>query len=127
MTAPGRPAAPPAAGDLVLVVDDSAVVRQALTQILTSVGMQVEVAADPIFAIEKIRRRRPDVERPYRAFGYPVVPALYVLVAVAILLALAAYKTQTTWPGLLLVLAGVPVYFAWTARRRAPGAPDPSA
>jgi len=60
MMAPGTPAARPTDGARILVVDDSAVVRQALTQILSAAGMQVEVAADPIFAIEKIRRRRPD-------------------------------------------------------------------
>jgi APA family basic amino acid/polyamine antiporter len=69
-----------------------------------------------------LRHKRPDAERPYRAFGYPVVPALYIAVASAILLVLLLYKTQTTWPGLLIVLAGVPVYFLWTsARPEAPG------
>ena len=50
----------PGTGPLVLVVDDSAVVRQALTAILSAAGMQVEVAADPVIAAEKMRRRRPD-------------------------------------------------------------------
>ncbi len=63
-----------------------------------------------------LRRKRPDAERPYRAFGYPVVPALYIMVASAIMLVLLLYKTQTTWPGLLIVLAGVPVYFLWKSR-----------
>jgi basic amino acid/polyamine antiporter, APA family len=63
-----------------------------------------------------LRRKRPDVERPYRAFGYPVVPALYVGVASAILLVLLFYKTETSWPGLLIVLAGVPAYFLWNRR-----------
>ena len=76
-----------------------------------------------ILGIFILRRKRPDAERPYRAFGYPVVPALYVVVASAILLALLFYKTQTTWPGLLIVLAGVPIYFLW--KRRAPAAPAP--
>jgi APA family basic amino acid/polyamine antiporter len=60
-----------------------------------------------------LRRRRPDAERPYRAFGYPVVPALYIIVALAIMFVLILYKTQTTWPGLLIVLLGLPVYWAW--------------
>jgi APA family basic amino acid/polyamine antiporter len=70
-----------------------------------------------------LRRKRPDAERPYRAFGYPVVPALYILVASAIMLVLLLYKTQTTWPGLLIVLAGVPIYFLWNRRAKplAPG------
>jgi APA family basic amino acid/polyamine antiporter len=60
-----------------------------------------------------LRRKRPDAERPYRAFGYPLVPALYIAAACAILAVLLLYKTQTTWPGLLIVLAGVPAYFLW--------------
>src|SRR5439155_5716238 len=67
-----------------------------------------------------LRRKRPDAARPYRAFGYPVLPALYVVGATIIMLVLLAYKTQTTWPGLLIVLAGVPVYFLW--KRRTVGA-----
>jgi APA family basic amino acid/polyamine antiporter len=71
-----------------------------------------------IFGLFILRHKRPDAERPYRAFGYPVVPALYIVVASAIMLVLLLYKTQTTWPGLLIVLAGVPIYFLW--KRRAP-------
>ncbi len=58
----------------------------------------------------RLRRKRPEVDRPYRAFGYPVVPALYVLAATVIMVVLLLYKTQTTWPGLLIVVAGIPVY-----------------
>ena len=64
-----------------------------------------------------LRRKRPDAERPYRAFGYPVVPALYIVAASAILLVLLFYKTETTWPGLLIVLAGVPIYYLWKRTR----------
>jgi APA family basic amino acid/polyamine antiporter len=71
-----------------------------------------------IFGLFVLRFRRPDAERPYRAFGYPLVPALYLVMATAILLVLLLYKTQTTWPGLLIVLAGVPVYFLWTQGTR---------
>jgi APA family basic amino acid/polyamine antiporter len=60
-----------------------------------------------------LRRKRPDVERPYRAFGYPVVPALYIVAATTIALVLLVYKTRTSWPGLVIVLTGIPVYFAW--------------
>lgn len=66
-----------------------------------------------IIGLFVLRRKRPDVERPYRAFGYPLVPVLYIVVASAIMLVLLLYKTQTTWPGLVIVLAGVPVYFLW--------------
>jgi len=60
-----------------------------------------------------LRRTRPEVERPYRAFGYPLLPAFYIVAATVILLVLAVYRTETSWPGLLIVLAGVPVYFFW--------------
>jgi APA family basic amino acid/polyamine antiporter len=66
-----------------------------------------------IAGIFRLRRSRPDAERPYRAFGYPVIPALYIVGAAAILLVLFVYRPATTWPGLVIVLLGVPVYFAW--------------
>ncbi|HSK75919.1 MAG TPA: amino acid permease [Thermoanaerobaculia bacterium] len=71
-----------------------------------------------------LRRTRPDAERPYRAFGYPVIPALYILAATVILLVLLVYKTATTWPGLLIVLTGIPVYFLW--RRLGTPLPTPA-
>jgi len=67
-----------------------------------------------------LRRKRPDAERPYRAFGYPVVPVAYILAAALIATVLLVYKTQTTWPGLAIVLTGVPVYFAWRRFGSAP-------
>ena len=60
-----------------------------------------------------LRVRRPDAARPYRALGYPVLPALYVLVALGVAGVLLAHKPEFTWPGLALVVTGVPVYFAW--------------
>ncbi|MFY9585554.1 MAG: amino acid permease [Candidatus Acidiferrales bacterium] len=63
-----------------------------------------------------LRRKRPSAERPYRAFGYPVVPILYIVAATVIMLALILYKTQTTWPGLVIVLVGVPVYLLWRGK-----------
>ncbi len=66
-----------------------------------------------IAGIFRLRSTRPDAERPYRALGYPVVPALYIAGAAAILLVLFVYRPATTWPGLVIVLLGVPVYFAW--------------
>lgn len=62
-----------------------------------------------------LRRTRPDAPRPYRAFGYPVVPALYMLAASIIALVLLFYKPQTSLPGLAIVLSGVPVYLVWRA------------
>jgi APA family basic amino acid/polyamine antiporter len=60
-----------------------------------------------------LRRTQPDAERPYRAFGYPWLPGLYVLIAGAIMLDLLFVKPTYTWPGLLIVLTGAPVYFLW--------------
>ena len=58
-------------------------------------------------------RHAPGCRTPYRAVGYPVVPALYIVGAATILLVLFAYRPATTWPGLVIVLLGVPVYYAW--------------
>jgi APA family basic amino acid/polyamine antiporter len=66
-----------------------------------------------IIGIFLLRRKRPDAERPYKAFGYPIVPALYIVGATVILVVLFIYQTATTWPGLMIVLTGVPVYFFW--------------
>jgi APA family basic amino acid/polyamine antiporter len=66
-----------------------------------------------IFGLFVLRVKRPDAERPYRAIGYPVLPALYIVMAVWICGVLLRYKPQYTWPGLLLVLLGVPVYAVW--------------
>ncbi len=63
-----------------------------------------------------LRRRRPEAERPYRAFGYPIVPALYIAAALVVMIVLILYRTETTWPGLLIVLTGIPVYFFWRGR-----------
>ena len=61
-----------------------------------------------------LRRTRPEAPRPYKAFGYPVLPALYIVMAIWICGVLLRYKPQYTWPGLILVLLGVPVYWVWT-------------
>ncbi len=66
-----------------------------------------------IAGIFRLRATRPDAERPYPAFGYPVVPALYILGASTLLLVLFTYRGATTWPGLVIVLIGVPVYLLW--------------
>jgi APA family basic amino acid/polyamine antiporter len=60
-----------------------------------------------------LRRTRPEAPRPYRAFGYPMLPALYILMATWICVVLLRYKPQYTWPGLVLVLLGIPVYLLW--------------
>ena len=63
-----------------------------------------------------LRVKRPDEPRPYRAIGYPVLPAMYILMAVFIDVVLLRYKPQYTWPGLIIVLVGIPVYFLWSKR-----------
>jgi APA family basic amino acid/polyamine antiporter len=60
-----------------------------------------------------LRTKQPDAARPYRAIGYPVLPAVYIVMAVWICGVLLRYKPQYTWPGLILVLLGVPVYMVW--------------
>jgi len=63
-----------------------------------------------------LRRTRPAAERPYRAWGYPVLPAIYIGIALFIDIVLLRYKPQYTWPGLIIVLLGIPVYFLWSHR-----------
>lgn len=64
-----------------------------------------------ISGIFVLRKKEPDAERPYKAFGYPVLPALYIVLALAICAALLYYKTQNTGLGLLIVFLGIPVYY----------------
>jgi APA family basic amino acid/polyamine antiporter len=58
-----------------------------------------------------LRKKRPEAERPYKAFGYPVLPVLYILMGLAFCILLVIYKPQFTWPGLIIVLLGVPIYY----------------
>jgi APA family basic amino acid/polyamine antiporter len=60
-----------------------------------------------------LRWKRPEMPRPYRAFGYPVLPVLYIVMAIFVEIQLLRYKPQYTWPGLIIVLLGVPVYGLW--------------
>jgi APA family basic amino acid/polyamine antiporter len=69
-----------------------------------------------IAGVFRLRRTRPDMDRPYRAFGYPVLPAAYIVAAGLIEILLLLYKPSYTWPGLIIVLLGVPVYFLWCQR-----------
>jgi basic amino acid/polyamine antiporter, APA family len=64
-----------------------------------------------IAGVFRLRKTRPEAERPYRAWGYPWLPSLYIVGAAAILLALFRYRPATTWPGLVIVIAGIPVYY----------------
>jgi APA family basic amino acid/polyamine antiporter len=68
-----------------------------------------------------LRRTHPDAARPYRAVGYPVLPAIYIVMALFIDVVLLRYKPQYTWPGLIVVLIGIPVYYAWSRSSRRVG------
>jgi len=61
-----------------------------------------------------LRRTRPDAPRPYRAVGYPVLPAIYIVMAYLSMSYYCATSPQFTWPGLIVVLLGIPVYYAWS-------------
>jgi APA family basic amino acid/polyamine antiporter len=64
-----------------------------------------------IYGIFILRRKAPDAERPYKAFGYPLLPALYIVLASAVCIALLYSKTSTCGWGVLIMLLGVPVYY----------------
>jgi APA family basic amino acid/polyamine antiporter len=69
-----------------------------------------------IAGVFRLRQSRPDAPRPYRTVGYPLVPALYIAGTSVILAVLFVFRTATTWPGLIIVLLGVPVYMIWRPR-----------
>jgi APA family basic amino acid/polyamine antiporter len=77
-----------------------------------------------IAGIFRLRWTRRDAERPYRAFGYPVIPALYIIGAAVILAVLLIYQTATTWPGFIIIATGIPVYFIWRKVGEAMPAPE---
>src|SRR6184192_1019827 len=66
-----------------------------------------------ILGIIVLRQKRPDAERPYKAFGYPIIPVLYIIGAAVITIVLFVYQPAQTWPGLAIVAIGIPVYFIW--------------
>jgi len=66
-----------------------------------------------IMAIFILRAKRPDIPRPYKAFGYPFIPAFYILTTLTIMIILLIYKPNYTFPGLIIVLLGIPVFFLW--------------
>lgn len=72
-----------------------------------------------IVGIFILRKKRPEAERPYKAFGYPVLPAIYILMGLTFCTLLIIYKPQFTWPGLIITLAGIPIYF-WVMRNKKP-------
>jgi APA family basic amino acid/polyamine antiporter len=72
-----------------------------------------------IIGIFILRKKRPDAERPYKAFGYPVLPIIYILMGIAFCILLIIYKPQFTWPGFIIVLLGVPLYYIAISRKKA--------
>jgi APA family basic amino acid/polyamine antiporter len=71
-----------------------------------------------IAGVFRLRKTRPQADRPYRAWGYPTVPGIYLLGASVILVVLFLYRPHTTWPGFAIIAAGVPVYFAVRAHSK---------
>ena len=73
-----------------------------------------------VAGVFRLRMKRPDAPRPYRTIGYPVTPALYILAASTILVVLFTYRPATTWPGLLIVMLGIPIYLliGWAGGKR---------
>jgi APA family basic amino acid/polyamine antiporter len=71
-----------------------------------------------IIGIFVLRKKRPDVERPYKAFGYPVLPAIYILLAITFCVFLILMKPKFAVTGLIIVLAGIPIYFLAASRRK---------
>jgi APA family basic amino acid/polyamine antiporter len=72
-----------------------------------------------ILGVFVLRKTRPNAERPYRAFGYPWLPLLYIVAAVGIMVVLLLYKTQTAGRGMVIVLLGLPVYWLWSREKSA--------
>jgi APA family basic amino acid/polyamine antiporter len=71
-----------------------------------------------IIGIFILRKKRPHAERPYKAFGYPVLPILYIITGLAFCILLIVYKPEFTWPGLIIALAGIPLYYIAVAARK---------
>jgi basic amino acid/polyamine antiporter, APA family len=70
-------------------------------------------------ALFRLRRKRPDLPRPVRAFGYPLLPGLYMVAVAALMIILLLYRPLYTWPGLIIVALGIPVYAIWRRGARA--------
>jgi basic amino acid/polyamine antiporter, APA family len=78
-----------------------------------------------IVALFVLRFKRPNAVRPYKAIGYPILPALYIVMASWICIVLLRYKPQYTWPGMFLVLLGIPVYLFWSRQSASQTQPEP--
>ncbi len=72
-----------------------------------------------IIGVFRLRIKRPDAERPYKAFGYPLVPIIYIVFGITFCVLLVFYKPQYTWPGLIIVLLGIPIYYLFNRKNNA--------
>ena len=71
-----------------------------------------------IYGIFILRKKRPDAERPYKAFGYPVLPAIYILMGISFCILLIIYKPEFTWPGLIIAALGIPIYYLVSPKKK---------
>ncbi len=71
-----------------------------------------------IYGIFILRKKMPDAERPYKAFGYPVLPALYIMMGLAFCILLIIYKPQFTYPGLIIAALGIPIYYLVSPKKK---------
>lgn len=69
-----------------------------------------------ILGIFRLRKNKPEIERPYKAFGFPYIPLIYIIMALSVMFILLIFKPIYTWPGLIIVILGIPVYFLWHKR-----------
>jgi len=65
-----------------------------------------------------LRKKNPEAERPYKAFGYPVLPVIYILMGLSFCILLILYKPTYTWPGLIITLLGIPIYYLLVAKKK---------
>lgn len=74
-----------------------------------------------IIGIFILRKKRPEMERPYKAFGYPILPAIYLLMGTCFCVLLIIYKPNFTWPGLIITLIGIPLYYIALSNKKTKG------
>jgi APA family basic amino acid/polyamine antiporter len=72
-----------------------------------------------IIGIFKLRKKMPEAERPYKAIGYPIIPAIYIALATLVCLILLIHKPEYSWPGFIIVGLGVPVYYLFQKKIKA--------
>jgi APA family basic amino acid/polyamine antiporter len=71
-----------------------------------------------IIGIFILRKKQPNADRPYKAFGYPILPAIYIIMGISFCVLLMMYKPQFTWPGLIITLIGIPLYYLAVANNK---------